>query len=81
MCDYLYRKFPQLIDDIQALRAKDATFCEACADYEEICTWLTTQTDRATACDPEEWAHARELRCDLEDEILKLLEESDELIS
>ena len=81
MSDYLNRKFPQLIYDIQVLRAKDATFCEACVDYEEICTWLAIQTDRTSACDSEEWAHARELKRDLEDEILKLLEEHNDLTS
>ena len=81
MGDYVNLKFPQLIDVIQALKAKDATFREVCADYDDICTWLAARDDRAAAPDPEEWAHAREMKRDLEDEILKLLEEHNDLIS
>lgn len=81
MSDHLYRKFPQLIEAVRVLKAKDATFSEVCADYEELRTWLAAQDDSSVVPDPEEWADARKLRRDLEGEILKLLEEQNDLIS
>jgi len=78
--DYLSQKFPRQIDAIQAFKAKDATFREVCADYQEICTWLAAH-DCSAARDPEEWGTARALKRDLEDEILKLLEEHDGISS
>ena len=80
MSDYVNRKFPQFTDDIQALRAKDATFREVCADYEDLCAWLAAKNDASRPPDLEEYGDARELKRDLEDEILKLLEEHNDLI-
>lgn len=74
MDSYLYRKFPQHAAAIQALKAQDVGFREACADYEAICTWLAEQCVSA-ATNTEEYAHAQELTRDLEGEIRKLLEE------
>ena len=81
MGDYVNRKFPQLIDAIQALKAEDATFREVCADYEVLCVWLAAKNDTSRPPDLEEYGDARELKRDLEDEILKLLEEHNDLIS
>ncbi len=77
MGNHVYQRYPQLIDAIRELEANDATFREVCADYEDINTWLAAQDGRTPVPDPEEWAHARELKRDLEQEILKLLEEHD----
>lgn len=77
MGDYICRQFPEHTDTVQALQVKHATFREVCADYEEICAWLAAQ-EPSQVSDPEEWAHARELKLDLEDEILKFLEDSHE---
>ncbi len=74
MTEHVYRKFSNHIGSIQALLEKDAAFGEICNDYEEICTWLTSQShpeDRS----PGELDRARRLIRDLEDEILKALEE------
>ncbi|MDJ0957958.1 MAG: hypothetical protein QNI91_13905 [Arenicellales bacterium] len=81
MSDYVYRKFPLLTEAMQALRAKDATFREVCTDYEEICTWLAARDDGSADADPKEYVDAQEVKLDLEDEILKLLEEHNDLIS
>jgi uncharacterized protein YdcH (DUF465 family) len=70
--DYIYRKFADQIDSIQTLLKTDANFEEVCADYEEICTWLTSQ-QVSTALPTEEIEHARELIQELEDEINKIL--------
>ena len=78
MGNYVYRKFPQLICAIQALREKDRAFSEACADYEEMCVWLAAQEHLSAPPLTEEWAHAQALKRDLECEILKMLEEHDD---
>ncbi len=75
MGNHVYQRYPQLFDAIQALEANDAMFRDVCADYEEICTWLAAQCEFNAIRDPEEYTNARELKRDLEDEILKLLEE------
>jgi uncharacterized protein YdcH (DUF465 family) len=74
--DYIYRKFADQIDSIQTLLKTDANFEEVCADYEEICTWLTSQ-QVSTALPTEEIEHARELIQELEDEINKMLRRED----
>jgi len=74
--DHIYRKFADQIDSIQTLLKTDATFEEVCADYEEICTWLTSQQE-STVLSTEEIEHARELIQELEDEINKMLKRED----
>jgi len=81
MVDYVYRRFPQLVGAIQALKERAAAFREVCADYEEMCAWLAAQDDRSAAPPPSEWALAQELKRQLEDEIHEMLEEYDELTS
>ena len=76
MAEHVYRKFPNHIEAIQALLQTDATFEEICADYEEICTWLTSQQE-STVLSTEEIEHARELIQELEDEINKMLRQED----
>ena len=75
MPEHVCRKFPNHIEAIQALLQKDATFREICADYEEMCTWLVSQScreGRSTAeCD-----RARDLIRDLENDISKVLREA-----
>ena len=70
--DHVYKIFPNNVKDIQALLQKDASFREACADYEEICTWLACYSGPggrpSHECD-----RAREVMRDLEDEIKKVL--------
>ena len=77
MHGHVYQRYPQFVDAVQALQANDATFREVCADYEEICTWLAAHDVRTSSPDLDEWANALELKRDLEDEIMKLLEAYD----
>ena len=74
MDDYLNRNFPQLSDAIQTLAASDATFGEVCSDYEDVCAWLETK-GKPMPVEQKEWAHARALKQELEEEILNLLKE------
>ena len=74
MTDPVYRKFPDSADAILALRNKDSDFSQICDDYDEMYTWLATQghtTDPKSA----ECVKAKEIIQDLEDEIIKKLEE------
>lgn len=68
MSGHVYRKFPDLVEAIQTLKIKNSAFGEMCADYEEMCTWLSAQ---CRSIDPhsEECDQAREIIQDLEDEI------------
>ena len=70
--EYVFRKFPNHIEAIQALLQKDATFKEICADYEEICTWLDSH-DRSKDSPYKDSDLTRELMRELEDEITKVL--------
>ena len=74
MTDHVYRKYPNLRAEIQALRNQDAGFGQMCDDYEEMCTWLAA---RSAAAGPssEDVTHAREIIRDLENEITKKLKE------
>ena len=74
MTDHVYRKYPDYAEAIRALRNKDSDFSEMCDDYDEMCTWLTIQ---GHCIDPhsEECVDAQEIVRDLEDEIIKRLEE------
>lgn len=81
MTDYLSRRFPQYIAAIKALEEKDAAFYEACSNYEEICIWLATREQRSESEDHEELEQARELKLDLENEILTLLGGHSDIIS
>ena len=73
MTDHIYRKYPDHVALIQALRKKDTAFNEMCDDYEEMCTWLDSQN---CSMDPhsEECLHAGEIIRDLEAEINRELE-------
>jgi hypothetical protein len=75
MTDHLYRKYPERVTEIQALRNKDSAFSEMCDDYKEMCTWLAAQS---CSINPhgEECLHAQELIRELEDEIIQKLEEN-----
>ena len=75
MDDHVYRKFPDHIAAIKALRNKDATFSEICKDYEEMCTWLAAQS-HPVDLQSEECIDARVLIQELEDEIIEKLEEN-----
>ena len=77
MGNHVYQRYPQLFEAIQALEVNDATFRDVCADYDEICNWLAAHGEINAIRDPEEYTNARELKQDLEDEILKLLGEHD----
>ncbi len=72
MTDRIYQSFPNHIEKIQALLQKDATFSEICADYEEICTWLTNHC-HTKGLPSEECDHARELMRNLEEDIREAL--------
>ena len=72
MTEHLYKKFPHHIDYIQALLQYDVTFRELCADYEEMCTWLSCQEHREGR-PIEECDRAREVIRYLEDEIKQAL--------
>ena len=41
MTDHVHRKFPAHTREINRLLQANAVFKEICADYEEICTWLS----------------------------------------
>ena len=75
MTDHVYRKYPDHTEAIRALLKKDADFNEMCDDYEEMSTWLAAQSQ---SIDPhsEECVQAQEIIRNLEDEILKKLEEN-----
>ena len=73
MTEHIFVKFPDHRESIRALLQKDARFREACADYEEICTWLAARDRSASS---EEHDRARELIRELEDEISKKLKEN-----
>ena len=72
--DYVTRKFPQFSHAIRTTKAKNATLRELCTDYEELCAWLAANND--TTSDSVELEHARDMKRDLEGEILKMLEEN-----
>lgn len=74
--EHIYLKFADRIGSIRTLLQKDATFEETCADYEEICTWLSSQQE-STVLSTEEIEYARELIKDLEDEINEMLRRED----
>ena len=74
MTDYVNRRFQNYITAIQSLMETDADFREACANYEEICTWLAEHPSTAGQSS-KEYDDAKEQRQDLENEILTLLEE------
>ena len=76
MIDNIYRAFPDHIKRIRALLQKDAVFGEACADYEEVCTWLAAHC-RSAGGPSEECDQARELMRELADEIFKALESAE----
>ena len=75
MTDHVYRKFPDRVDTIRALKKTDCAFDEMCNDYEEMCTWLAVQ---GRPIDPQSkiLADAREIIRDLEGEIIQKLEEN-----
>jgi hypothetical protein len=74
MTDHVYQRFPDHIEAIQEILKSDDAFGEICADYEEICTWLTDRQQRAgescNECEP-----ALELRMELEQEIGRVLQQ------
>ena len=72
MTDHIFLKFADRIGSIRTLLQKDATFEEICADYQEICTWLTSE-ERSEGQPSRELDVARELKQDLENEIEKAL--------
>ena len=76
MADAVYKRFPDHVEDIQALLKTDATFREICADYEEVSVWLADYC-RSEGNPSERCDHARELIRDLEGEIIKALKESE----
>ena len=73
--EHVSRKFPNHIEAMQALLQKDATFREICADYEEICTWLDSH-DRSEGPPSKDCDFTRELRRELEDEIIQVLRDA-----
>ncbi len=70
--DHLQRTFPKHLNRIETLMQKDADFLDLCSDYEEICTWMTSQEKRDSHTD-QEMEYARELIRDLKDDIMKVL--------
>ena len=74
LTEHIYRKFPNHIEAIQALLQKDATFGEICDDYEEVCSWVESHC-REDGPPSKQCDGARNLIRDLEDEIIKKLEE------
>jgi len=72
MTDHVYQRFPDHIEAIQAMLKSDDAFVEICADYEEICTWLTDRQQQAgESCD--ECERALELRMEREQEISRVI--------
>ena len=71
--EYVYRKFPNHIEAIQALLHENASFREICADYEEICTWLDSHDRLESPPSKKEGDLTRELMRELEAEITKVL--------
>lgn len=80
MTDYVFRRFPQHVDAIQTLGPRISALFEACCNYEEVCTWLATREQYTVASNPEELEQARELKRDLEGEIINLLEKRSDII-
>ncbi len=75
MSGHVYIKFPDLVEAIQTLKIKNSAFGEMCADYEEMCTWLSAQC-RPKDPQSEECDRAREIIQDLEDEIKMALKDA-----
>ena len=75
MTDHVCRKYPDYAEAIRALRNTDSDFSEMCDDYDEMCTWLTSQ---GQCIDPhsEECVDAQEIIKGLEEEIEKVLSEA-----
>ena len=71
---HVCNKFPNHIDAIQVLFKKDTAFREICNDYEETCNWLEDYC-RSKGQPSAECDHAQQLIRELEDEIIKVLEE------
>ena len=72
MTDHLQKRFADHLTVIQKLRQSNEMFEEMCANYEEICTWLSART-RAHELTPEEQFQARELIEELQDEITEAI--------
>ena len=75
MNDHIYRKYPDHVEAIRALRNKDFAFSEMCDDYEEMCTWLAAQSC-TLAPHAEECFQAQEIIRDLEEDIKKALRDA-----
>lgn len=75
MTEHVYRRYPDRVERIQALKNRDTQFCEMCDDYEEMCTWLAAQTGPLDS-HSEEYIQAKEIIQDLEDEIARALKKS-----
>ena len=75
MTDYVNRRFHNYITAIQSLMETDADFREACANYEEICTWLDSH-DRSEGPPSKDCDLTRELMRELEDEIIQVLRDA-----
>lgn len=71
--DHILRNFPEHEKQIRELVQNNAAFCELCNDFEEISIWLVSQTQQHIRSD-EEMVIARELKRDLEEDIVQLLE-------
>ena len=72
MTDHVHRKFSAHTREINRLLQANAVFREICADYEEICTWLSNHC-RSKGLRSVDCEIACELIQDLEDEIDKAL--------
>lgn len=72
--NHLQKKFPKRYEHIKALIQKSSVFEDLCGDYEEICTWLTSQ-NRIEIHTEQELNHAREIIRDLEQDIIKTLKQ------
>lgn len=72
MIDHLQKKFGDHLETINQLRQENEMFAEMCANYEELCTWLSARTiDQELT--PEDRYQARELIEELQTEITEAI--------
>lgn len=69
---HVFERFPRQTKLICKLQQKNELFQETCANYEEICAWLDTQSHLASHSSLE-LDRAKELIHDLEKEIINIL--------
>lgn len=72
MIDHLQKSFGDHLEIITRLRQENEMFAEMCANYEELCTWLSARTSEQEL-PAEEHYQARELIEELHNEITEAI--------